>query len=306
MSLNVERWVPDVIKRVFPNDSFGARARSFDADVNQSAANAKTLHIPERGTAPGVTVNPSTPRGAPAQRTDSDVTFSIDNLVTDGSVVEDATDVLFLNYNKMSDILEDHSKVLGKTAHNRMLQAWVGNKLIDGVATALPTSQIKLTTGADNGSGFKRVTYADFVGARTALSINDENEDVFCVVDAAMYGDLLKIEEFVTADKLGFNNSKIPTGLIGRVLNIDVYERSFTPRYTVALGVATLQAIGSGTNRSIVFATGASVGKGMGNLRANREQRGVTYGGWLVNFEMLFGATRLRQLGVAVIVQDNA
>jgi hypothetical protein len=305
----VEIWTPEIISNLFPDNSFGARCKKFDALVDKSRGDAKVVNLPVAGAIPGVVENRSYSTSATAtQRTDGTIAMTVNDYSTDPTRVEDVLDEMFLNYDKAMSVFDEHRMALDENLHNRLLQAWVGNYTVGGTPTALSAGQILLTDGTEVG-GVHEVAYTDFVRATTLMSQNNiPLQGRYCVVDAELHGQLLKLQEFIHADKLGYSN--IPNGLIGRVLGVDVYVRSWTPRYTVSgsdqAGTPTLAAIGSGNRKSIVFTQDNQVARGMGYLRMDIEDSKVLNGGRFANVKTLFGATRLRQTGVVVLVQANA
>ncbi|RYZ21735.1 MAG: hypothetical protein EOP49_46870, partial [Sphingobacteriales bacterium] len=95
-----EMWVDYVVKRFWKDNAW---MKSFKSD-DQYVVNGKTVHVPQPGSKPTVTKNPSSWPLSAAQRTDSDVNYDLDFYVTAPTHISDAEEAE-VSYNKMDSVL---------------------------------------------------------------------------------------------------------------------------------------------------------------------------------------------------------
>ena len=96
--VEVEMWSDFIASNLFKGYEF--ILRSFDA--SKYVLQGKVVHIPQAGGTPTVVKNRSSLPATAVKRTDTDVTYAIDEFTTDPVIIEDAASVQ-LSYDKMSD-----------------------------------------------------------------------------------------------------------------------------------------------------------------------------------------------------------
>lgn len=157
-----------------------------------------------------------------------------DKLDTTPTKVDDA-EVRSLPFDKRAAVRVKHTESFQLGSRNYVLQ-----KLAPSANT--DSTPVLRTTGADDGTGRKRLTYADlirFYAAVIALNLSKENE-WFMVLCAEHSQDLI-------LDRASTNNNRdividTKTGKLIRFYKIKLYENNYNPKYAAN---GTLKAIGA-------------------------------------------------------------
>jgi hypothetical protein len=118
-AVEVEIWGDYIMSNLFKGWSF--IKRSFDA--SKYVLVGKVVHIPQAGQKPAVVKNRGTLPAVAVKRNDTDVLYALDEYTTDPVIIEDAANVQ-LSYDKMDDVLGDHTGVLNEACCDNLLIAW--------------------------------------------------------------------------------------------------------------------------------------------------------------------------------------
>lgn len=142
--VEVEMWSDFIASNLFKTWDF--ILRSFDSSKYVLAG--KVVHIPQAGAKATVVKNRSSLPATAVKRTDTDVTYSLDEYSTDPVIIEDAATVQ-LSYDKMDDVLGDHIGGLNEAMCDNLLIAWapsVAGSILRSTGTAV-ASYMPVSTG---------------------------------------------------------------------------------------------------------------------------------------------------------------
>lgn len=148
MSLNSQIWTNQIMKNYYLEENFLKYAQDFSANVNYDIIN-----MADCGFDPDVLVNNTTYPIAIADRVDTPLSFELDLFETVNTKVSNP-EAMEYAYDKMESVIY---------SHRMALQSKTGAKAAHAYSPASNTDNtpIIVTTGADNGDGFKRMTVAD-------------------------------------------------------------------------------------------------------------------------------------------------
>lgn len=262
MSLKKGLWVSDIAKNLFADGSFTKHCKD-----DSQYMKGKTITLPQAGTKPGVEKNRSVLPATISQRTDSFTTYTADDFTTDPIAVTDIEDIQN-SYDMRKDVLEDHIESLEERIATEYAYQWA-----PGAANAI---QYVRTTGADRAAYAtgqtgtrKAATKTDLAEVKRLLDAqNTPGKDRYALLDPGMYKDLILLDDFTAADKLGYSN--IPEGVIGKAFGFWIYMRSETVLYDNT-GTPVKKAVGAavaGTdNVSSLFWHKRFVRGGMGGTK---------------------------------------
>ncbi|OJX37174.1 MAG: hypothetical protein BGO87_12705 [Flavobacteriia bacterium 40-80] len=146
--LNKEIWLPDLMEGFYADDMFLSECRDMTAFVDND-----TINLAEAGVNPDVLINNTSYPIATAQRADTALALPLDTYDTENTLIR-AIETAELSYDKRSSVLFGHRMAL----RMRFMEyaAFRIAPATNGTYTPIITA-----TGANNGSGNKRLTFAD-------------------------------------------------------------------------------------------------------------------------------------------------
>lgn len=253
------------------------------------------------GVSPGVTTNPTVFPLTANQRADDSNEYTISQHVTD-PVILTRDEELIVNYNKRQSILNDHINTLNTRIADNFAYTWAPT----AAGLIIPTSGAAVAAGASAQTGQRKaITKEDFVAAFTLLVKQNAKGQKYAVVPAEMYSQLLLIPDFVDYTKTG-RADILKTGLIGEIVSIKIYLRSYTTLYTNAGVKKPITTAGAASdNQSILVWDETSVYKALGKVNVNIENRPATYLGDILNADVRSGGnTRKDGTGAVSITQS--
>lgn len=228
MGLQTEVWVQDIQENLFFENEFLNLATDHSAYIVNSV-----VHIPQAGSNPTVVKNRTELVADLQQRTDTEITYGVDNYTTDPFVVKNV-DELQISYDKRQSILGQHIATLGDTIAVNTLQAW---------AVSASTTHVIRTTGADTGEEVltpsatgtrKLLTKRDFARAAAIMDLDKvPKQGRFAVVPTAMYYNLFSDTELV-ANRARLSEDLIKKGVVGDLHGFKIIYRGEVVRYTGA------------------------------------------------------------------------
>ena len=307
-----EIWESDITKLFYKSNEFMLRAKDDSEYVNY-----RTVHLPQSGVDPTVTVNQtyvSTPL-AVGQRTDTTVDYSIDELSTSPTRILNA-ETVELSYNKREDVIMQHTKAVRQTAADLMIYKWG--------ATASSSANILRTTGFANNDVTTTVSANAYLpsatGTRKVFTLYDvrqanvvlNNANVplegRCMLMSANAYDQLLTDLVATKYRDFSDLMDAKTGVVNRVLGFDIYIRSSTLRYdnsTTPVKKAQSAAAAATDNDSVLFWQEDQVRRALGDIHMFEDINSAVYQGDVYSVLMRHGGalSRTTELGVGSIVQ---
>lgn len=313
--IQMEVWVPRIVKSLFKNNQFLARS------INDSQyVNYKSVHKPQE--AAGVPwVKNRVWTAAPSNandRTDTILSYNIDEWSSELMRVLHI-DTLQLSYPKMDAVLEQMLKIGRETIADNMLYNWAatqnGNIMrTSGVRNNDEQAGIfKTEMGYVNGVATgPRNVFGLFDMKRAFTYMANQNlglDGWVMVMTPNRYQELLD-DIVLSKFRLSTPELDLKTGIVDRIMNFDIYLRTSTTTYdnSAVPGRKAVGAVGDiADNDAVLFWSEAAVCSAIGNnkLMFNADQ--AAYGGDVMRGIIYMGGSkeRLSEIGVGAIVQGQ-
>lgn len=154
--LNKEIWLPDLMEGFYGDDMFLKEARDMSAFVENDV-----IHLAEAGVNPNVLINNSTYPIPVAQRNDTPISLTLDTYDTENTLIRNI-EIAELSYDKRTSVLYGHRMSLRMKYMEKAIHAFAPSS--NGNYT--PVLQ---TSGADDGTGHKMLTFQDILDLETAF-----------------------------------------------------------------------------------------------------------------------------------------
>ena len=298
--VQVEIWANFIAENIYKNNEFLAHA--FDAD--DYVLEGKVVHIPQSGAASAVSKNRSSLPATVTKRTDTDITYPIDEFTTDPRLIPNA-DTVELSYDKMSSVMTDDMNALGETVAENMLINW---------APSLAANIVRTTGGAvvahtPSATGNRKLcTEADYRAMMKLANRHSMPQDGrYNLVDADMYDQLIaSLSQTQYADFSKYYDAE--KGIVGKLHTWNIMMRSTVLVYDneTTPVVKAYAAAGAATdNAASLFWHKDSVERAKGEIKVFNQDNSPTYYGDLMSFLMRMGG-RIRRTdgkGVYALVQ---
>lgn len=187
--LNKEIWLPELMEGFYADDMFVTEMRDMSAFVSNDVIN-----LAEAGVNPDVLVNNTTYPVPYAQRADVPIALTLDTYDTENTEIK-SVETAELAYDKRQSVMYGHKRALQmtfmeKAAHNVAPSA-------DSNLTPLLTA-----TGGDNGSGRKRLKFADLLRLKKRFDNAEIPSEGRILVLSAQHQEDLEIEDVERYNKL--------------------------------------------------------------------------------------------------------
>lgn len=214
----VKIFLRELEKNIYPDSSFYKLSR-MDGQPNP---NAQTMVVPGAGSEATITENPTQYPLQVKARQDSSTEYPLDFLTTDPIVIEQLDD-LELSYDKRQNVTEDHVEALNKRIAMKLAYKWGVN--VDSTRNITTTGADGTNNNPAKDSNKKQVAQDDLAMLANMMDQDDIPEaGRVLLVPAAMYLDISKIDNFMTADKIGSAN--LVSGQVGEIYGMRVFKRS--------------------------------------------------------------------------------
>ena len=300
MAIQREIWMSSIIEGLFADNSFLSKAFSADMFVNAG----RTVHIPNAGAPSGVVKNRATKPASVETRTDTVLSFNLDEFTTNPIYIPHA-DTVELSYNKRESVLRQDKSVLQETVGNAFLFNWSPTS-----ANSIKTTGSVTTAHTQGATGNRlKFTKADVLAAMTKF--NEDNipqTERYLLLDAVMYSELLSD---LTANESQAFHAGVDTanGVVGRLLTFNVMVRSKVLRYTGSGTAKEWTTAGAATDNAAALAWHVnSVCRALGEVNAFENEGDPTWYGDIYSFLVRAGGRPMRAdaKGLLAIIQDVA
>lgn len=303
MGIQREIWQDHIEGNLFKNNEFLLAS----TDAGQFVLQGKVVHIPQAGGLPAVEKNRSSLPATVVQRTDTDVTYALDEYTSDPILIPNA-ETFELSYNKRESVLGEHEASLRQTIADNLLVTWspsaAGSILrTTGVSTAAHT--------ADATGNRRKFALKDLKAAQLAL--NKQNvpmEGRFALISADMFQqitDELSANEYRDFS-MGFDPKE---GVLGKLFGFKIMMRSAVVTYTNAdtpVVKAAAAATSADDNDAVLCWQQDAVERAMGAVKFFERVDDPTYYGNVYSTSVRMGGRKRRndQKGIIAIVQAAA
>lgn len=300
MAIQVEVWQRDIVDHLFADDSFLSKA--FDADSYVLAGSV--VHIPQAGSPSGVKKNRTTLPATVVKRTDTDVTYALDEYTTDPRLIQD-TEKTEASYDKRNSVISEDKANLLESVSNEFIYKWSPTT----AAAILRTTGSAVAAHLPSATGNRNaVTVKDIAAAKVAMNKqNVPKADRYCIIDSDMHEQLLS--SMTESAQIAFHAQADPAnGTIGKLHGFSFYERSSAGRYTNAATPAPRlpdAAAAATDNGAAIFWQKNSVERALGQVKAFDNSGDPTYYGDVLSFLVRAGGRIRREdaKGVVALVQ---
>lgn len=298
MALNKEIWINTVVENFYPDNSFASKSVDDSAFVNN-----KTVHVSNAGNPSGVEINRSKKPAEINERTDHDLSYTIDELTTNPIHISNV-DTVELSYNKRNSVLQNDRQQLQAMAAQLLLYRWGNletNIFTAGAATDAHTSST--ATGKR-----KKLTKAAVMKAMIQFNKDDvPAEGRYLLADAVMYADLL--DDLTDKELSAFlASADAQRGVLGRLYGFEVMQRSKVLR-TTAAGTALLKWEDEDAADELAAALAwqeSCVSRALGDVQMFDDMGNPTYYGDIYSFLVRTGGAPRRYdgKGIAAIIES--
>lgn len=187
--LNKEVWLAELMEGFYADDIFLTECRDLSMFVENDIIN-----LAEAGVDPDVLINNTTYPIAIADRNDSPITIEIDRFDTENTSIKHA-DKVELAYDKLASVILGHKNALRMTIMEKGAHAIAPAS--NGTFTPLLTA-----TGADNGSGLKRLKWSDVRKLQTAFNQAEIPAEGRIIIFSQQHLEDLEIEDVDRFNKM--------------------------------------------------------------------------------------------------------
>jgi hypothetical protein len=298
--VNVEVWVKYITERLWKDNLFLKHAYNDDDNV----VAGRIVHIPQPGAKPAIVKNRAAFPAAAVRRTDTDITYVLDEYSTDPTHLPDV-DRVHLSYDKMDSAFGEHAQVLNEIIADDMLIKWGANAAsivrTTGGAGAGTVAGVNGQTGTRKGFHHK-----DLVKAMTLMNTqNVLKSDRYCMIDDNMF-------EFFY-DSLSDNAQKnfsehvdAANGVVGRIHGFNILTRSSVLAADNADALKALGAALAATDNLVSLAWQKnSVARAIGDVKMFQDLNNPLYYGDIHSALIRMGGRvrRANSEGIVRIIQ---
>lgn len=308
MSLIKEVWVGDVQNALNQNANF------LPFSVDHSAYIAfGTVHVPQSGSNPTALVNPTSFPLSIGQRTDTDLTYSLNQYSLQPTLITNI-DELQVSYDKRQSVIGQQMSTLTEVIGNVVANSWSPS----GSANIVRTTGSAGSSLAPSATGTrKQVTLLDIMGLAKKLDKdNVPSAGRKLLMNADMFWELFTISEVVRASYNGNGNSQVTTGVVAQLLGFDILVRPTVAIYDNT-GTPVLKTLSAGyytgaatDNQACIAWHPAYVSRALGSMTPMYDSGSngngkPEYLGSIFNMEVMLGSAKLRTdlKGVVALVQ---
>lgn len=293
MALQVEIWAPDIKEFLTKDNEFINYCTIQDNNVLAG----KVVHKPQSGGAANVVRNRAAYPATVVTRTDTDLTYEIDEYTTDPFHIPHK-DTVELSYDKRMSMLRENAANLKEVVADNLAYSWAKN---------VPGGKKIETTGAANAGGFKKLTKEDFIKAQNVLNNdNVSKEGRYILITSDQLADLLSD---TTLTGYFQSPTNLQEGVIARMFGFNILERSSVVKMTSAKAVKLPEAAPAGGDISgAIFWQREWLERAWGEIRIFENMDDPTYYGDIYSMLVRFGgrSTRTDNKGVGLLCSVTA
>jgi len=220
MALQTEIWANDIKENLFANNEFV----TMSVDQSAFAAN-KVVHVPQSGANPNVEINRSVLPAVAAQRTDSELTYLLNEFTTDPIVVRDI-DETQTSYNKRQSILAAHMDAMNDRIGDQTAFDWAVSGTPQAANIVRTSGALVSDALAPTATGTRKKL--DKVDVRNlAKRFDNQNapsNDRFLLLNSDMFYQLFDDTALLSRDFM--EKSSLEKGVITELYGFKIMKRS--------------------------------------------------------------------------------
>lgn len=294
----VTAFTKEAEEHLYPDNSF-----YMNAVDDSPYLKGKTVSRGVSGDDPEVVTNPSSFPLEAVQRVDDENKYDISLHATIPTHLMDEEELL-VNYQKRQSILSQHASVINLRVAKEFINVWAPTLATNFIRT----SGDAFSAVAEGATGTRKGVVKDnFIDAVNILDRMDAGEGgLVGLVPASMYGQLLKLPDFIDYTKTGMA-ALLAKGMIGEICGVKLFKRSSGAKYTNATTPVKKGAIAAGAatdNEAILIWDPMKVYRALGSPTVYINPGKADYLGTIMNMSVRAGGTiRKDQKGVVAIIQ---
>lgn len=299
MAVQVEIWQDTIMENLFKDNAF----LTMSVDVSSKVLGGKVVHIPQAGAKPQTQKNRSVYPAVAVQRTDTDITYTLDGYSTDPTHIADIEQAE-ISYDKRASVYKDHFGELGEVIAEDLLYKWSATQTANKRFT---TGDLVSTSLAPSATGSRRkLKKEDLVAVRGVLTKSKVKGNYVAVVPTDMFQELLTDADFIKANAHLEREIDLTSARIAKYGGMHIVERVTTTIYDNANAPKAPGAVAATTDKQAVICwVDQAVEKGVGTIKFYENIADALYYGDVYSAEVRSGGRirRADEAGVAVIIQ---
>lgn len=226
MAIQQEFWVNYIIENLFKDNMFITKC----FDESDSVLSGSVVHIPQGGAKPTVVKNRSSFPATVVQRTDTDITYTLDVYTTDPTLITDA-ETKEISYQKVDSVLSEHMSGLNESIADQILYKWAptaAGQIITMTGSAVATALAPGATGTRT-----KFLKEDLKKAQQNMNkANIAKEDRYALFPTDVLAQLLDDADLIKRDGVNGNETDLKNGIVLKLYGFNIMERSDTTVYT--------------------------------------------------------------------------
>lgn len=298
MGIDAEVWSNVIIENLFKDQTFLNLAYNADGFVLGGAV----VHIPNAGAKPTVVKNRNTFPATAVRRTDTDVTYALDTYTTDPTHITQREQET-IEYDKISNILNEHIGTLNEVIGDAMLEKWSPTAAGNIIRTTGGAVAAHLDSATGNR---KKLLKEDIKKLRKLMNKNNiPKQGRYLMLDSDLMDQLQDDADLIKRDvgaELDMKN-----GVIMRLYGFELLERATAGRYSNASTPVPIayDAAGSAAHNAAGIAWQTqSVERAIGTTTMFQDPSNPLYYGDIYSALVTMGGRIRRSAGVFALVQD--
>lgn len=302
MAVQVEIWQKDIQESLFRDNSF----LNFAFNADQYVLNGAVVHLPQAGTGGDVVKNRDELPATVKKRSDSDVTYALDEFTSDPILIPNA-DKVELSYDKRQSVISEEQGNLNERVAEELIYIW-GAGLPAEYTLATSGSAAAATAPGATGDRLM-LTRADLQKAQTRMNrLGIPKNDRYALVPSEMVAQLFPPDSQITALYMqNVTKEEQQMGVIGIVHGFRIIDRGSVLIVDGSGTVKVPEADSATDDREAVICWQKNaVERALGEIKFFENTGDPQYYGDVYSFLVRMGGRRRRSddKGVIAIVQE--
>ena len=298
MAVEREIWEGDIVEKLYAENPH----LSLCVNADQYVLAGKVVHIPQAGAAPDVVKNRSSLPAAVKKRTDTDITYPLDEYTSDPVHISNA-ETIEPSYDKRMSVMADTHMALNETVGVVTIRNWAPS----GSARIIRTSGEAVAAHMPGATGMrKKFLKAELKKAQKQMNKdNIPTSDRYAMFDADMMDQLT--DSLTDSEYRDFSRAyDEKNGVVGKLFGFTILSRSYVLGYN---GSAAIEPGGEGNSpdcAAVLCWHKNSVENALGQVKFFEDEGNPQYYGDIYSALVRMGGRIRRedQKGVVAIVQD--
>ena len=286
-TLNKQIWISQIMENFYPEASF----LNFTKDMTEHVENDK-INLADCGFDPEVLINNTTYPIPIVQRADIPLSIELDLYETENTLVR-SPDAVELAYDKLESVIYGHRMTLRAKSGQKAAHAFAPN-------TDSENTPVLVTTGDNNGEGFKRLIPEDILKLKKRYDLLDVPYDNrYLVLDPNHIEDLILYDLKAFKDITDFKN-----GEPNRFAGFNILQYTKTAKYNLL--TKTKMPFGSVSNANTTYSSfsfsSEEVMKADGTVNMFERVNDPELRATIVGFDKRFIALPIRNKAIGAII----